>query len=1307
MGRRFFAACVAVGVVAAGLTVPALTVPAAAACGDEAGDEAAAVRLAVSCAQPVVVDVSRNEFSQVVAQPDGHLRFESAVVPQRARRGDGWADVDLSLSPGADGRLRPAVSVADVTFSNGGPGPLVTLTRQGKTVTMAWPGTLYPPTVTGDAATYTEVKPGVDLVVRATETGFTHTLVIKTAAAAAQSGIAEISFTMGGTAELSAGGGVLNATANGAVIASTEPAVMWDSRTAPAATARTAVASQNPQISTHAGAGDGARVAPVEVELSGTSLVLRPDAGLLKAAAFPLYVDPVWSIYKNKWAYATNNGSNNTDYSSARVGLNPDTGALYRSFFQFPTTANGVSLAKKHIESARVEMNLDHSWSCDSTVTSMYWTSAINATMKASWSSMNLLRFLDNASGHANEAGGCSNVQGDMKMNFAAGPVTTLMQDVANGGYSAITVGFTARAADGSGESTQNRWKKFYPNDAKLYVDYDTPPGAPNSLQAAGVACGSGVLTVGTLTPTFSAIFPDADKSDSLTGVFEWIEVPAAGIGSVTATSPARKTPPANKTSVTPGARATSATVTAVKDKTYAFRAKGIDKSPYSITSAWSGWCQFRVDTAVPNVSGQILTLPTGPGKPGRVRISSTSTDVTKFQYGWDAATKVVTATGTNPKYADVDITTPKFGMNVLFIKAIDATLNEGNGSYEFQVGRPSIPTARWGLETYPGVTQANALADQVPAPADSPLTATNVTWTDDVRAAGGQTATFNGTSSAATTTSALVDTTSSFSVAGWVRLGVLPTATDMKFATQDGADAAGFELGVRRVGSPLVPYWSFLVKDTNSQASTTLVAVSPTAITTADVGRWTHVAGSFDAAEKKLKLYVDGALVASVDRTGTPWSATGKFAVGRGFAAAVATNFFNGSIADVQVFDRVLEPQDFTGQSADEPASSGFDEPGILTPTKVGDWDFQAAVPCYLADLRDTCEAPDTTTAWGRSLALTRGATIGAGRSASEPGLWLDKRYFPDDEGNFTETTDEYGRSAVKTGTTAPDADGNEFNQWQDRPVLRTDQSFTVSAWAMPEDGIDGTAGRSIIAQRGTHQSAFWLKHNPSNGKWEFVISQQDALDSPTLRAQSVSDVQTGVWTKLTGVYDSGLKQLRLYVNGKLEGTTALTYAPFSATGPLLVGHALWQDQLADQWWGGIDDLEVYQGATTSAAESARYDTQTGTVSGFNVLGEGETLAGGESLHSGDGTWFLRMQVDGNLVLYQNGTARWATGTHNHPGAKVIMQTDGNLVVYDANGTTPLWSSKTYGSAADRLVLYDNGDLVLLDPDNTIIWRR
>ncbi|MDI6102068.1 LamG domain-containing protein, partial [Actinoplanes sp. NEAU-A12] len=1035
----------------AGLGVPSLTMPAAAACSDVARTESAASELAADCGMPVVVDTLRNEYSQVIAQPDGRMTFESSVLPERVRRGAGWADVDLTLRPGSDGLLRPAASVADVAFSGGGPvpTPLVTLTRGGRTMTMSWPGLLPPPTILDNAATYSEVLSGVDLVVRATETGFTHVLKIKSAAAA--SAVREVRFELGGDAEVEAVDGGLRAVSNGSVLASSEPAVMWDSRTtAPAGPRTLRSLQQTPPASpsTDEVVGDAARMAPVSVGLSGGDLVLRPDAALLKDAVFPLYVDPEWSIAKVKWAYATNNGSSNSDTSTARVGHNPDTGALYRSFFQFNTSFKHWTLIGKHIESAQVEMELDHSWSCDRTVASMSWSSAINSTPKATWSSMGLLRHLASASGRANQAGGCGVIQGDEDMVFKGAAVTSLMQDASNQSWPAVAFGFTARDAEGKGESTQARWKKFKPGSARLKADYDTRPTTPTDLQVAGMPCGGGAVSVGTLSPTFTAKFHDADGGDSLTGAFEWVEVPAGGMGSVNDNSPGRRAAPPNKTNVSPGASATTATVAVEKNRTYAFRARATDESPYSQTGPWSAWCQFTVDTAVPQVKGTMISNASAPGRTVRFRIESPDADVTTFQYGWDAATKVVAASGTTPRFAEVEVTAQRFGRNVLNLKAIDATLNEGTGFFDFHiVGQPFAPVARWGLEAYPGVPQASALTDQVPAPADSPLTAANVSWPGDARLKDAQTATFNGTSSAATTSAAVVNTAGSFSVAGWVRLGALPGG-DVTFATQDGADAAGFELGVRRAGATPVPYWSFALKDSSAQSSGTVAAIAPTALTSGDVGRWVHVAGSFDVVEKKVRLFVDGKKVAEVDRSAAPWSATGRFAVGRGFAGGMASGFWNGAIADVQVFDRALAPDDFTGRLASDPDASGFDEPGILKPIQVGAWDFESAVLCGVTDRRDSCEAPDPSTAWGRWLALTRGADIGAGRDASVKALWLDDQFFPSDDGTTPQTTSEYGRSAVKTGTTPPDGDGNELTLWQDRQVLRTDQSYTVSVW-------------------------------------------------------------------------------------------------------------------------------------------------------------------------------------------------------------------------------------------------------------------
>jgi hypothetical protein len=65
-------------------------------------------------------------------------------------------------------------------------------------------------------------------------------------------------------------------------------------------------------------------------------------------------------------------------------------------------------------------------------------------------------------------------------------------------------------------------------------------------------------------------------------------------------------------------------------------------------------------------------------------------------------------------------------------------------------------------------------------------------------------------------------------------------------------------------------------------------------------------------------------------------------------------------------------------------------------------------------------------------------------------------------------------------------------------------------------------------------------------------------------------------------------------------------------------------------------------------------------------------------------------MQSDGNFVLYKSdGTALWASGTNGNPGAVVVMQNDGNLVVYSR--ANPLWASGTSIPPPPPQVIDDN----------------
>jgi hypothetical protein len=89
--------------------------------------------------------------------------------------------------------------------------------------------------------------------------------------------------------------------------------------------------------------------------------------------------------------------------------------------------------------------------------------------------------------------------------------------------------------------------------------------------------------------------------------------------------------------------------------------------------------------------------------------------------------------------------------------------------------------------------------------------------------------------------------------------------------------------------------------------------------------------------------------------------------------------------------------------------------------------------------------------------------------------------------------------------------------------------------------------------------------------------------------------------WTHLAVVYDAAGKQLRLYVNGDLAASGAATL--WGSARPLSVGRAWYTPEggtgvWTDQWLGSIDDLQVYQGAMTSAQILILHEQQSGSDS-------------------------------------------------------------------------------------------------------------
>ncbi|MEU4659681.1 protein kinase [Streptomyces sp. NPDC023723] len=101
-------------------------------------------------------------------------------------------------------------------------------------------------------------------------------------------------------------------------------------------------------------------------------------------------------------------------------------------------------------------------------------------------------------------------------------------------------------------------------------------------------------------------------------------------------------------------------------------------------------------------------------------------------------------------------------------------------------------------------------------------------------------------------------------------------------------------------------------------------------------------------------------------------------------------------------------------------------------------------------------------------------------------------------------------------------------------------------------------------------------------------------------------------------------------------------------------------------------------------------------------VVEAGRRLAAGEYLRTSRAK--LIMQPDGNLVVYdEQGAARWASKTSG-TGIWAVFQEDGNLVLYGSDAK-PVWASRTPGHQGAVLELEQDGNVVIRQGDDTV-WQ-
>jgi Concanavalin A-like lectin/glucanases superfamily/FG-GAP-like repeat len=284
-------------------------------------------------------------------------------------------------------------------------------------------------------------------------------------------------------------------------------------------------------------------------------------------------------------------------------------------------------------------------------------------------------------------------------------------------------------------------------------------------------------------------------------------------------------------------------------------------------------------------------------------------------------------------------------------------------------------------------------------------------------------------------------------------------------------------------------------------------------------VGVWTHLVGVFDSGAHTMNLYVDGVRQSSTMTGVTAWNATNATMLGR----TINGNNMVGSVAQVQLWNRLI---------------SGDEVTALAAPELVGQWDMSdvGPGPTYDASI------------YGHDLDFypqPGGPQIPpAGSGHTGTGLHLDG-------------VDDYAQTSG--------------------PVLNTDQSYTISAWVKLSDK---TTDRAVMAQERLYQlSAFYLMYNAGLDRWTLQVPRS-GTDATWWTVSSSGSPSLNTWTHLVGVYDAVSGQLKLYVNGTLQGTLA-NVRGWNTPDPLYIGRP-GSGYNIDFFAGDVDDIRVYQGVVS-----------------------------------------------------------------------------------------------------------------------------
>ncbi|WP_433336143.1 RICIN domain-containing protein [Spirillospora sp. CA-294931] len=897
-------------------------------------DVAASIK-ARQTGEPVEVAGQTTETTKLSAMPDGQFALETSPVPVRVKRDGVFRDADLTLERGTNGALASRASVNGVSFGPGGDDVLATMTKEGKSLTLTWPGAKLPaPVVSESSATYVNAGgTGIDLVVRSMPTGWSHAVVVRTPEAARNTDLTKIEFGVRGSGvqlkELAGSRLAAVDDAGKVVFAAPEP-LMWEGDTAGD---QTSTLKTEPD-SVAAGPAPRAAVKPMAVEVESGTLSLTPDPTLLKAAEtkFPIVLDPSWQTWNMGreadgdgegdkgagWAYVDRSFPNETYWKSDRLptGREVEDGTDKRSFIRMDASLLHKWAGGTHVKVHSVDVTFDtlHAWSCTPRDVRLFNTGHVYHT--TTWNSRPEgvipdgsgwgTSWLSTASVKVGRPDcGDANTANDVK--FTGANLTRLMQWATDHKWDIFTLGLYP---DENYDDTHT-WKVM-DVDPRMVVKFSRTPNAPKDVHLTNggttkypCASGSARPWVGpSRDRTARALISDFDgdneggaQGQPLRAEYEiapsgkpaesWLKYVPAGGGY-------QKAEPdgylhAGHTIL----KGDDAPTSPDGGTTWAWRVRGQDDT--ALSGPWSQWCEYTVDAKRPNQPGVSSSeYPEGKTSgydsearkylPGAFALTpGGSGDVVKFHYKFSDGTTGTKAVALGAS-ASVSWMPKRFGWQWVEVTSFDRAGNPSvTRKYEFGVEQPPRD-AGWSMDETSG-NVAHAVGSSGAANPNANMTfaggavmgqpgnlGTAVTADRSVRLNGsGQYGEVPPGTSPDGKPVPLVDTSKRFMFSTWVKLA--STSGDQVAVSQAAADGSVFELGW------LSGRWTLRHRKADGTVIATVIRdMAQAGDGTPWTSHWVSLMGGYDPLKNEIWLRTQAEGKSQACLPDRPWVCTTKW---------------------------------------------------------------------------------------------------------------------------------------------------------------------------------------------------------------------------------------------------------------------------------------------------------------------------------------------------------------------------------------------------------------------------------------------